>query len=254
MELLLEREPGNRPELLILGTAHLANRGLDIINPEVEDVLTGRRQAEINALIDKLAAFKPSHVAVEYENQTDLDDRYKKFRAGKLQASRDEVYQFGMKLAAGLEHDRVYAVDWNGYSPGDPKEYDWFNQAQDLGHGERLAAISDPERIRWDVPLEEQTMTAWLAELNQPERLLESHRIYYDIALVGKGERQLGANWVGHWYTRNLRIFGNLVRLAENVHDRVLAIYGMGHAHLLRQFALESGAFDLVEVEQVLGE
>ena len=252
MELLLEREPGNRPELLILGTAHLANRGRDVINPKIEDVLTERRQAEIGALVDKLAAFNPSHVAVEREDQADLNERYKKFRAGKLQASADEVDQFGMKLAHRLKHDRIYAVDWNGYSPGDPKEYDWFNQAQDLGHEERLAAISDPERIRWDVPLEEHTMTAWLLKLNQPERLLESHRIYYDIALVGKDERQLGAHWVGHWYARNLRIFGNLVRLAENPHDRVVAIYGMGHAHLLRQFALESGAFDLVEVEEVL--
>ena len=159
-----------------------------------------------------------------------------------------------MKLAARLEHDHLYAVDWNGYPPGDFKEYDFFNRAQELGHEQRLAAISDPERIRRDVSLEDQTITAWLVELNQPERLLESHRVYFDTALIGKGERQPGANWVGHWYTRNLRIFANLVRLAENAHDRVLAIYGAGHAHLLRQFALESRAFDLVEVEQVLGQ
>jgi hypothetical protein len=61
-----------------------------------------------------------------------------------------------------------------------------------------------------------------------------------------------GAAWVGTWHARNLRIFTNLVRLTSNPQDRVLVIYGFGHAYPLRQFASESNAFRLVDVDQVL--
>lgn len=40
--------------------------------------------------------------------------------------------------------------------------------------------------------------------------------------------------------------------LTDRPQDRILAIYGAGHAYLLRQFATESGAFRLVDVDEVL--
>jgi hypothetical protein len=56
----------------------------------------------------------------------------------------------------------------------------------------------------------------------------------------------------GHWYGRNLRIFSNIVRLAPKPEDRVVVIYGAGHAYLLRQMAREASAFKVVDVDQVL--
>jgi hypothetical protein len=43
-----------------------------------------------------------------------------------------------------------------------------------------------------------------------------------------------------------------VVLLAAQPSDRVVVIYGAGHAYLLRQFARESGAFRLVDVAEVL--
>ena len=42
-------------EVMILGTIHLDNPGLDEVNPEVGDVLTPDRQAELQDLTDRLA-------------------------------------------------------------------------------------------------------------------------------------------------------------------------------------------------------
>lgn len=72
--------------------------------------------------------------------------------------------------------------------------------------------------------------------------------------MIGKGEELPGASWVGTWYARNLKIFSRLVQLAIQPDDRVLVIYGQGHAYLLQQFARESGAFQLVSVADVLKE
>ncbi len=64
-----------KPMLMIVGTPHLANPSRDIANTKVESVLTPRRQAEIEALVDRLATFHPTHIAVEWETggQAKLD-------------------------------------------------------------------------------------------------------------------------------------------------------------------------------------
>src|SRR3546814_9808231 len=86
----------------------------------------------------------------------------------------------------------------------------------------------------------------WYRALNTPAARDRLNRIYYDYALIGDGETDPGAVWVGNWYTRNLRIFGHLVRLAKP-DDRVLVLYGAGHGFLLDQDARQSGAFDVVD-------
>lgn len=254
LSLVSEWEPEARPQLLILGTAHFANPGLDVINHEVEDVLSARRQAEMEELVRQLESFRPTHIAVEYpaERQADLDARYREYRAGEHTLGRDESEQIGLRLAARLGHARVHAVDWNQYPSGELQHYDWFTWGNANGHADWIAAIRDPERSRGFVELKEQSISEWLRQLNDPRQLAASHRAYYDIAMIGDREQQPGANWVGHWYGRNLRIFANLARLADAPQQRILVVYGQGHAYLLRQFARESGAFRLLDVEQML--
>ncbi len=254
--LLSDRGPEERPTLLILGTAHFANPGRDEFNFEVEDVLSDARQAEIEALVGQLAAFQPTQVAVEMlaANQDRLDARYRAYREGSYQLSRNEVDQIGLRLAAEVGLERVNAVDWNDNPPGELSEFDWPSYAEIAGQEARLSAIRDPERFSAVPQLGQQTISTWLRQMNGSDALAESHRIYFDIAMIGDDTSQPGANWVGHWYSRNLRIFNNLVEIAERPQDRVLVIYGQGHAYLLRQFALESGAFRLIDVAEVLDE
>jgi hypothetical protein len=254
VRLLRDRAEEERPALLVLGAMHFANPGLDMINVEVENLLSDHRQTEIAAAVDELAAWAPTRIAVEWPEaaQAALDEAYRAYRAGDRALEVREAEQLGFRLAAQLGHERVYAVDWNGAGPGEQAAYDWPAWAEANGQGARVAAIADPTRLGSIVALEEQSVGAWLRALNAPERLLANHRIYFDIAAIGDDEAQPGATWVGHWYARNLRIFDNLVDLAPSPEDRVLVIYGQGHAHLLRQFAEESGAFALDDVENVL--
>lgn len=254
--LLLERTPDERPELLILGTAHFAGPGLDVFNPEVEDVLSERRQAEITRVVEHLRAFDPQYVAVEFPRAAApaLDRRYEDYRDGRYELNESEMDQLGLRLAALLDLDRVHAVDWNGNPPGEAVAYDWMRYGEEHAP-ERLGALLDPATHEAAyVSLHEQSVGAWLRELNEPELLVAAHRVYFDFALLGDDEHQPGANWVGAWYARNLRIFGNLVRIGAQADQRIVVIYGLGHAYLLRQFAEESGAFAVVDVSDVLPE
>ena len=50
-----------RPEILVLGTYHMANPGHDIHNMQADDVLSPKRQQEITQLIEVLKRFRPTN-------------------------------------------------------------------------------------------------------------------------------------------------------------------------------------------------
>lgn len=245
-----------KPTLLILGSAHFGNPGRDLVNSNVIDVLSKPRQREIEAVVDQLVEFRPTHVAIEVPalHQSDLDRRYKEYLGTKYILRRNEGDQLGFRVAARLGHDRVHAVDWNGLPPGDTeKDYNWMSYGKSNGHEAAIAKITSPDNLQsFVVELKEQTIGRWLRELNTPAVLQASHRVYFDIATIGNGEKQIGADWVGTWYARNLKIYSRLAALAQNSSDRVLVIFGQGHAYLLTQLAKEHGKFNIKPVEQVL--
>jgi hypothetical protein len=255
-ELLRDRSADLRPTLLVLGTAHFANPGRDLVNPEIDDVLSPVRQAQIISVVKQIAKFRPTRVVLEWPaaKQGQLDSIYRDYVSGKRQLGRTEKEQLGLRLAklAGLAH--VVAADWNGSPPGAADQYDWDSYGNSHGQGDRVSAILDPSKLSvLNAPLDKsKDLTTWLLQINSEAALAAGHRFYFDIALVGDGALQPGANYVGQWYARNLRIFSNIARVATTPDDRVVVIYGYGHAYLLRQFALESGAFRVIDVADVI--
>jgi hypothetical protein len=252
--LLLDRKPGEGPTLLVLGSAHFANPGRDMVNVRVEDMLTEKRQEQIAKVVDELAAFRPTFIAIEWPQaqQARLESAYGEYRARRQPLNASEHQQLGFRLADKLNLARVHAIDWNGMPPGDTKVYDFPAWANANGQKAGMQALTEriaAQSVRLGA---DETVGSWLIRLNLPQALLDNHRTYFDIAMFGDAEAQPGAAWVGTWYARNLRIFANLTRLTSNPQDRILVIYGVGHAYLLRQFAVESNAFRVIDVNQVL--
>ena len=238
-----------KPVLMILGTYHMANPGRDLINLEADDVLTPRRQKEIQELVQRLLAFHPTKVAVEVDvrHQQALDERYRACCEGRREPGPDEVEQIGFRLACALGHPRVYAVDWREGSEM-PEDMDFLTFAKEHGQQEFLeAAFAEGER--WKAVekaiLEGGTVMDLLRHLNQPRMLRRTHRISFTIARIGEGKRYPGANWLQAWYGRNLRIFVNLTRLVTSPDERILLVIGAGHVYLLEQFARESAFFQV---------
>jgi len=54
-----------RPEILVLGTYHMANPGQDVFNMHADSVLSPKRQQEVAQLIEVLKKFRPTKIAVE---------------------------------------------------------------------------------------------------------------------------------------------------------------------------------------------
>lgn len=249
----------NRPTLLVLGSYHMNNPGRDAFNPEADDVLSPRRQAEIRDVVASLAPFHPTQVALEQSWQLGerLQQDYIAFRAGTLALTRDERHQIGFQVAHAADVPQVTAVDWDFDDPAatgpdteDPWTYAATHQPllrQDIDQEGRSVIAEMTAR------LESGTVREVLRWLNSPAQEAANHRTYLGtLAQVGSREHPVGVAWLAGWYRRNLLIFTNLARLAASPQDRVLVIYGSGHVPLLRQFANLSGLFQLEDVADYL--
>lgn len=255
VKLLRDRLPEERPQLMLLGSPHFANHGLDVVKNQLPDVMAPQRQKEMAAIVDALVKFKPTKIAVEWSiaEQAKLDERYSAFRAGSYVLTREEYEQLGFRVAERLGHAHIYAVDWNKMPPGQIVDFDWEQWAESNGQQARLAAMRNPARAKQaDAMMRTTTVGDWLVDYNRPEQLEKMNRQYFDYAMLSDTMNYPGPNWIANWYGRNLKIFANLVRLADNPGDRVLVIYGAGHIFPLRQFAQQSGAFTLVDPVPVL--
>lgn len=246
-------------KLLILGTFHFKDAGLDSYRPKHDvDILSPDRQKELTELVRLLATFEPKKIAVERlpARQASLDRRYASYREGALEPSSDEIVQLGFRLAARLGHERVFAVDAKRrfYEPWvDPDEYAKSHEQQDRLDPDLWSLYGRSHRFA-DKLKTQKTLREYLSYVNEPKQLLRSHGQYLIGNFeVGKGEDYPGVDSKTAWYNRNLKIFANLQRIADLNGDRILLLIGHGHVPILRHAAQASPQFELVEVSEVLG-
>ena len=81
--------------------------------------------------------------------------------------------------------------------------------------------------------------------LNGQQRINKEHQAYMMMAHIGKDKEYPGVDLLADWYKRNLKIFANITRVTETKDDRILVIFGAGHAKLLQQFIEDSGEYIL---------
>lgn len=244
--------------IMILGTYHMDNPGQDAINLRADDVLREKRQREIADLVDGLARFKPTKIAVEAPyRSTAYPDRYRKFLAGEHNLGRNEVEQVGFRLAKMMGHATVYPIDFpmwmNGLLPSE------IEQPKPAATPAAAARAAGPERAlpphiaRTEELMRTGTVTDVLRHLNGEAYVRADHGGYMEMLLPNDGVAIYGrADLLTNWYKRNLRMFANINRVAEFPSDRILLIVGSGHLKILSDLARDSPQFCLVEAEPYL--
>ena len=245
---------------LLLGTFHFDDPGRDRYKPQHRfDV--GARQAGILEVVERLAAFKPTKIAVEFSapGQDRLDRNYEAFLRGDFELPGNELYQLGFRLAKRLEHQRVYAADdWGrSYEPARNFSHEALETyAREYNQTHLLSQWTDEYLARAaaeDKKKTQQSIRKTLRELNQPKSILEWHGVYLvGHFKVGVGHEYLGVDAVTAWYNRNLRIFANIQRITDTPNERLLVIYGFGHTAILRHCLEASPEYEVVEVSAYL--
>lgn len=244
-------DAASKGQVMLLASHHLANNNRDLINLPIEDVTTPARQNEIAHMVDGIARWQPTRIAIEwsYADQAGLDRRYADYLAGRLKLSANEHDQIAFRLGKQLGLQKIYAIDWNNRFPGQDSDYDFISWAKRSGQAERFDRFvkegqADADRLA--ASMREQTISQWYRAINTPEQRLKMHRPYFTIASLGTDQENPGAAWVGGWYARNLRIFNSLTALIEPG-ERVFVLYGSGHTYFLNNFILESNVAELTD-------
>jgi hypothetical protein len=232
-------------EVMIIGSFHMNNPGHDMHNVKADDMLAPKRQAELAAISDGLARFKPTLVAVEWPAEK-AAERYGQYRAGTLKPNRDESIQVGFRLAGKLGLERVIGIDEMTDFPYEPV----MNFAKAHGQQALLDGLSQETQTEIVDPvsamLAKDSVGATLRLMNEPGFIAKGQNFYRSMLKVGAGTEQPGVALLTAWSDRNYRICAHLVQTAKPG-DRVVVVYGAGHAFLLRQCVSEMPGYKLVE-------
>jgi hypothetical protein len=246
----------NEPQIMILGTYHMNNPGLDTYNLKADDVLTDRRQKEIDEVLGKLQRFNPTKIAFEGQYNEDYwTSRYKEYLAGTYQLGRNEIEQIAFKLAKRLNHGSIHPVDYemwmDGRVPAEIADPVIKPKPAQPANG---TAVEPPDWIKQREELfKKSTVLEYLHFLNSDEASRTDHASYMDMLLPDDTDAPYGrADLVANWYKRNLRIFANINRIPKSSGDRILLVIGSGHETILADFARSSNYFCLVSAEDYL--
>ena len=245
-------------QVMVLGTYHFDNPGLDLNNIKADDVLKPQRQKELEALAAALATFRPTKIMVErvVKEAGLADPRYATFKPEDLHENRDERVQVGYRLAHLLGHRTVFGIDEQP-AEGEPDYFpfgkvDEWAKANDrgaalealMGKAKAIAAEMESRQRRQSIP-------EMLLHDNSPAAEAESQGFYYALLEFGGTDAQVGADLNAMWYLRNAKIFAKLMKAAAPG-DRILVVYGSGHNYWLRHFARTMPGYENIDPVPIL--
>lgn len=244
-------ESQKQAQVIILGTFHFGECGEHLIHSKVPDVMSAERQLEIEELLDKLAQFKPTKIAVEnnYIKFEEINNCYKDYCEGKHYLSRNEIEQIGFRLAAKLNHPAIYPVDVPVDLPDDAFEYAEKHCPEYLE--QFMEKIKEGEMSANNI-FKTGSITDIFKYENDPIRAKNEHSEWYlEFSQIGAGDTFYGADFLSAWYDRNVRIFSNLLKITEP-DDRIIVLYGAGHLSILKEFVSSYNKMELVDAVEYL--
>ena len=240
-----------KAQVMILGMYHMDNPNQDYVKTNVDDHLSQKRQEQIAEVAALLAKFKPTKIVLEaVEGVTSIHRNYESYLKGEYTLKADERDQLGMRLAKQLGHKRVYAADHK-------LDMDFGGVIQAAQQSGNRAFLEQFQSVMGEIEAFEKrkaqmTVRDILVEMNSPENNAKAHDLYIQMARVRNGDKFVGADVLAGWYQRNFRIFSNFAPVIESPEDRVLVIFGAGHAPILRELIQSSPDLQLVEPNDYL--
>lgn len=223
--------------VLLIGTGHWSNPGLDYRQTEYDDMLAPVRQQEIAECVKALVRFRPTKVALEIVRtmESDWNADYTAFRAGTFPLTANERHQLGFRLASEAGLGRIHAIDWH-------------NNDQDIGWDDAIAYAQKHDQksliSSWfghddepeTIPLRARSVRDQLLGHDESTALARGQSMYLDMSLIGSVDTYIGADVILRWYERNMHMFVNIARLAQAPDERIAVVVGSGHLPLLLHF------------------
>ena len=229
---LLAAQPA---QVMLFGTFHFKDAGLDTVKVKDIDIFTEANQAYLEALTQRLQGFKPTRVLLEYSPENDelINERYREYLAGNYELPANEIYQMGFRIAKLAGHKRVYSFDYRGVEWQAEAMYEYAEQHDSpemKAHNEFIESYTaESEQARATMSLKQ-----LLQHQNDPEADRSNMDLYLATNSIGAGDGYAGAVSSASWWERNFYMYANIQKLAAPG-ERVIAIGGSGHMAILKQ-------------------
>ncbi len=257
----------SRPQILLLGVFHFAGEKVDANTTKASlkiDILDSKRQQELSTIIDQVAAFKPTIIAIEMppQYQSRYDSVYKDYCAGKpvtgqSPAAEDEMVQVGFRLGKLFHHEKIYAVNADPFRFG-------LSSADSVRTFEKYKEMGDSSYAYWEPKYDEEkqladslgafgTLKDYLLYLNDPEKVARANGRWLVTTKRGSLTEPIGADgFITRYWNRNVRIYSNVQKIVKSKEDRILVIYGATHMYLLKTLFSASPEFDLKDIRDYI--
>lgn len=249
--------PKEKTQVLVVGTFHFHYPGLDYNKTSEHnkiDVLKEPKKSEVTELVEYIKKFRPNKIAIEAFPKWQATEKLRKYKNGLFQDERDERYQLAMRLASDLQLDTLYSID--SWALTDYRMEADSTYLIELFKGFDFESDDPYNQYVNDWYKEQNKLTVKMNLLDyfKLTNSKEWHDYGYGAYLVGdfKLDDYRGVDILSMWwYNRNLRIFRNLQKITENENDRILMIFGNGHASILRQLVTASPEYDFIEFDNL---
>ncbi|HIE46010.1 MAG TPA: hypothetical protein EYP87_07610 [Flavobacteriaceae bacterium] len=242
-------------EILLVGTFHFNNPGLDIVKNKAFDIKNSKTQTELDIIAQKIADFNPTKIFVErpYQNQKELDSTYNLYKKGTLPVSTDEIYQLAFRVAKLNKNTSLEAIDYNdfGFPFGEVMEIMETRKQTDLK--EKIMNITKEIGNDFNKKLENGiSLTNILLYHNTDEFRYHANHIYDIILNAGNETDFEAAHLLAQWNNRNLYMYSLLKKKITKKDERVMVLLGASHIANIKVILDANKQWKTVELKDVL--
>lgn len=251
-------------EVLLFGTFHFNNPGADVAKTKSFDIESEKSQKELEEITDKIKAYNPSKIFVEWEynDQEKLDSLYNLYVAGtyfdnpKLSSyyKQGETFQLAFRAAKKLGHKKVYAMDYtNTDFPFDSlMQVAKENNQTELQ--EEVMQVIQEFSTGFDAQINTQKSLKEILYYTNSPALRQKDLALYTQAMMKAGGKEnfVGAYLASEWYRRNLYMLSIMQKQITKEDKKVMILLGSGHTALISQIISTHSNLKGIELQEVL--
>ncbi len=249
----VQSHAGDR-QVLLLGTFHFDDAGLDQVKTSAMDVMQTEAQNYLQALAQRICAQGIQQVLLEYPPSRDaeMNARYKKYLNNEYDLPRNEIYQIGFRVARTCGLSAVHGFD--------EREAGWDSEAmfaylKDKAPEKNAAFQATIKTFteRFNAMHAEMTLAEMLKAMNSDALDRDNMDLYLLTNYLGEDDGFAGADAAASWWRRNFRMYANIQKHAEKG-GAVFALAGQGHTAILRKLLHIDRRLQPLEPAEVLDE
>lgn len=239
-------------QVMLFGTFHFENPGLDLVKTDQINVMTYENQAYLEALTDKLSKYNPTVVLLEFgpEREPEMQERFRQYVDGKYQLTSNEIYQLGFRIANRSDAETIHGFDETDIHWQAKPLFEYLEK-EDTITGARMSAVLEELTIADQKAHTSLSLRELLVRANDARRDAQNRSLYLLTNHVGENKNFVGADAAASWWHRNFRMYA-LVQRHAKPGERVLVIGGQGHIAILRQLLADDRDREAIDVHPYL--